>query len=400
MLQHLLKLTWKRKNRNLMLSLEIMLAFVIVFAIAATAVRYWQLYQMPIGFQYQDVWAVQLMQPEDRHFKTAEGMYLRMQRAMEAMPPVRQAALTHFSPFESSSMRTTFTLPGSSRRVPSDWMEASDAFWSTMGMQLQAGRWPGEQDEGSAATAAVITRQMATALFGDQSPLDKEIVVEASDPKHAQRFRVVGVTGQYRGWGEFQSPRNVVISRPSMVSGERGLRTFLVRIAPGTPRNFEADLHRQLKQVRNDWGYRIVPLTEARASSIAEVLIPLKILAVVALFLLAMVGFGLFGVLWQNITRRIPEIGLRRAMGATAGSISGQIVAEQLLLSSVAMLAGLALLVQLPLTGALGESLNWQVFGGAAALSMGVIYLLSLLCALYPGWRASRLHPAAALHHE
>jgi putative ABC transport system permease protein len=31
---------------------------------------------------------------------------------------------------------------------------------------------------------------------------------------------------------------------------------------------------------------------------------------------------------------------------------------------------------------------------------MAVIYLLSLLCSLYPGWRASRLDPAQALHYE
>ena len=37
---------------------------------------------------------------------------------------------------------------------------------------------------------------------------------------------------------------------------------------------------------------------------------------------------------------------------------------------------------------------------GAAGLSMAAIYLLSLLCALYPGWRASRLSPTEALHHE
>ena len=60
----------------------------------------------------------------------------------------------------------------------------------------------------------------------------------------------------------------------------------------------------------------------------------------------------------------------------------------------------LALLVQLPLTGALGASLNWSVFAVAAALSMAVIYLISLLCALYPGWRASRLSPTEALHYE
>ena len=55
MLRHLLKLTWKRKSRNMMLSVEIMLAFVIVFAIAATGVRYWLLYDRALGIQYENV---------------------------------------------------------------------------------------------------------------------------------------------------------------------------------------------------------------------------------------------------------------------------------------------------------------------------------------------------------
>jgi putative ABC transport system permease protein len=55
---------------------------------------------------------------------------------------------------------------------------------------------------------------------------------------------------------------------------------------------------------------------------------------VIAAFLLVMVAFGLFGVLWQNTTQRIPEIGLRRALGADAGSIYRQIIAEQMLLST------------------------------------------------------------------
>jgi putative ABC transport system permease protein len=124
------------------------------------------------------------------------------------------------------------------------------------------------------------------------------------------------------------------------------------------------------------------------------------VVSVIAAFMVAMVAFGLFGVLWQNTTRRIPEIGLRRAIGAGAADIYRQIIAEQLLLSSTAMVVGLVLLVQLPLTGAFGEGLGWGVFISAAGLSMGVIYLLSLLCALYPGWRASRLSPTEALHYE
>jgi putative ABC transport system permease protein len=177
-------------------------------------------------------------------------------------------------------------------------------------------------------------------------------------------------------------------------------RTLVLRVTPGTPRSFEMALSRQLKLVRNDWSYEITPLTEMRHVQMRSQLVPMVIMAVVASFLLVMVAFGLFGVLWQNTTRRIPEIGLRRALGAKATQIYGQIIGEQLLLSSAAMLLALGLLVQLPITGALGESMNWPVFFGAAALSMGVIYLISLLCSLYPGWRASRLNPAEALHYE
>ncbi|MTW09386.1 FtsX-like permease family protein [Pseudoduganella eburnea] len=400
MLRHLLKLTWKRKTRNMLLSVEIMLAFVIVFAIAATGVRYWQLYHRPLGFQYQDVWAVQLQPPMDNRFARTEGAHDLFLRALQAMPQVEDAALTNFALFQDSSMVSRFKAPDGGRETRSNMVETNDRFWYTLGMKLAAGRWPSAQDNGADAAPAVVNRRMAEELFPDRSPLGQLIVAESSDPKNAARFRIVGTIDDFRSHGEFMAPRPVVLFRQSSVDGNKTQMTLLVKMHPGTPRSFELDLQRQLKQVRNDWSYTINPLAELRTSQLAEKLVPLKILALVAVFLLAMVGFGLFGVLWQNTTRRIPEIGLRRAMGATAAGIARQIVTEQLLLSSVAMLVGLALLMQLPLTGLLGDALNWQVFSGAAALSMGVIYLLSLLCALYPGWRASRLHPAAALHHE
>jgi putative ABC transport system permease protein len=400
MLRHLLKLTWKRKTRNMLLSVEIMLAFVIVFAIAATGVRYWQLYESPLGFQYQDVWAVQLQPPTANQVARTEGAHDRFLRALQAMPQVENAGLTNFALFQDASMVSRFKALDNGRTARSYMVEASDQLWTTLGMRLDAGRWPSAQDEGADAIPAVVNRRMVEELFAGHSPLGQLLTPESRDPKDATRFRIVGVIDDFRSHGEFMAPRPFILYRHSPIEGNKIRMTLLVKMRPGTPRSFELDLQRQLKQVRNDWSYTINPLAELRTSQLAEKLVPLKILALIAVFLLAMVGFGLFGVLWQNTTRRIPEIGLRRAMGATAAGIARQIVTEQLLLSSVAMLVGLALLMQLPLTGLLGDALNWQVFSGAAALSMGVIYLLSLLCALYPGWRASRLHPAAALHHE
>jgi putative ABC transport system permease protein len=329
-----------------------------------------------------------------------EGVHERFLRALQAMPQVESAALTNFALFQDASMVSRFTTLDGSRSSRTYMVEASDRFWPTLGMQLASGRWPSEQDEGADAVAAVVNRRAAEELFPGLSPLGQLIKAESNNPKEATRFRIVGMVEDFRSHGEFMAPHPFILFRHSLLEGNKTQMTLLVKMRPGTPRSFELDLQRQLKQVRNDWSYTINPLAELRASQLELQLVPLKVLSVIAAFLLAMVGFGLFGVLWQNTTRRIPEIGLRRAMGATAAGIAGQIVSEQLLLSSAAMAAGLALLAQLPLTGALGDALNWQVFAGAAALSTGVIYLLSLLSAVYPGWRASRLHPAAALHHE
>src|SRR4249919_4138287 len=196
------------------------------------------------------------------------------------------------------------------------------------------------------------------------------------------------------------SPKNFLLSRFAPPADKEQMRTLLLRVQPGTPRVFEAELLRQLKGVRNDWSYRITPLADARESQLRTGRLPLVILSVIAAFLLLMVAFGLFGVLWQNTTRRIPEIGLRRAAGATAGDITRQIVLEQILLCLLPISAALILLVQLPITGALGEGLSWSLFAAATLLSTAVMVLVSVGCALYPAWRASRLSPTEALHYE
>jgi putative ABC transport system permease protein len=399
MFRHLMKLTWKRKSRNLMLSLEILLAFAIVFAIAAFAVRNIQLYQLPIGFTYDNMWSVTVRTGENG-LKASPQVYDSFTRSLRELPEVEQVGFATHSPFVMSTMRIRFKSPASGTRVLSDALEVSDDFAAVAGITLAEGRWFSSVDDGAAALPVVINRAMARTLFPNASPLGKQFSESHEGGDDKDVMRVVGVIDDYRSKGELMAPVNLVFMRflPKTASG--GMRTMLVKVKPGTERAFETTLHRQLTLVRNDWDYEISPVHLLRKSILKEQMIPLIVLSVIAAFMLAMVAFGLFGVLWQSTTQRIPEIGLRRALGASAASIYRQIIAEQMLLSSTAMLVALILLVQLPLTGALGASLNWKVFLSATAVSMFVIYLISLLCALYPGWRASRLSPTEALHYE
>jgi putative ABC transport system permease protein len=404
MLRHLLKLTWKRKSRNLMLSLEILLAFAIVFGIAAFGLRNWQLYREPVGFDGADAWSVKMVMGDVPDEAIPAEVYDTLRRSLLDLPEVREVGFAAYSPYTMSTWTTGFKSPQTGADVKTNIFESSDGTAAALGIKLVAGRWFNSQDDGQAVRPVVLNKRMAAAMFPGRQALGQQFAEKAltdkGDGGTPLTYRVVGLVEDFRNKGPLMAPTNFVLTRFDPHAGKSRTRVILLKVAPGTPRGFETALNRRLKLVRNDWAYEIAPLATMRASLLKEQLIPFIVVAVIAAFMVAMVAFGLFGVLWQNTTRRIPEIGLRRAVGASAGDIYGQIVTEQLLLSSTAMIVGLVLLVQLPLTGALGEGLNWPVFLAAAGLSMAAIYLLSLLCSLYPGWRASRLSPTEALHYE
>ena len=405
MIRHLLKPLWKRKGRNLLLSLEIMLAFAVVFAIAATGLRYWQLYHQPVGFEWRDVWSVEMRFPESASHENGidPAVYAQLQHAAEQLPPVEKTALAAYTPYENSEWNTSYWLPDSHRKVDSNLMKVSDGFFDTMGVKVIEGRAFSVADDGAARQPVLVSRRFAQEAFPGRSAVGQRLAEEEFDGKSQKpgaEVEVVGVFDTFRNQGEFMAPKNFLISRFAPPADKEQMRTLLLRVKPGTPRMFESALLRQLKGVRNDWSYRITPLADARDSQLRTGRIPLVLLAVIAAFLLLMVSFGLFGVLWQNTTRRTAELGLRRAVGASAGDITRQIVLEQVLLCLLPIAAALLLLVQLPITGALGESLSWPLFGGAALLSIATMVLVSVACALYPAWRATRISPTEALHYE
>jgi len=401
MIRHLLKPLWKRKGRNLMLSLELALAFAVVFAIAAAGLRYWQLYHQPVGFEWRDVWTVQLMMPDDSQ-ATDPAIYDRYERALRELPEVESVAFSAYTPYENSEWNTNFAVPGTHRKIDSHLMQVSDGFFQTMGVKVAQGRAFSSVDNGAAGRPVLVNRRFAEAMFPGQDPVGQKLVQDLPPDMQTDEppMRIVGTFEAFRNQGEFMSPKGFLIERFDPLQDKQQMRTMLLKVKPGTPRLFEVELSRRLKLVRNDASYRISPMADLRTSQLRSSTTPLVILSVIAAFLLLMVSFGLFGVLWQNTTRRTAELGLRRAVGATAGDITRQIVLEQVLLCLLPIAAALLLLVQLPITGALGENLSWSLFAGAALVAATVMVLVSVGCALYPAWRASRLSPTEALHYE
>ena len=60
MFRHLLKLVWNRRRINFLITLEIFISFLVVFGVIVFAVYYVDNYRHPLGFNYQNVWSVQV----------------------------------------------------------------------------------------------------------------------------------------------------------------------------------------------------------------------------------------------------------------------------------------------------------------------------------------------------
>lgn len=399
MLKHLLKSLWKRKGKNLMISAEILLIFVVIFGVVVGFVHNSRLYHQTRGFDYDDRWRVSFETELDVLSKPNPQLVENFRRSLQAMPEVESVSFVQFGPYSNSAFVGDFRRIESGQKRSTYFVTADDATQKTLNIPVVSGRWFSQQDEGASETAAVINRRLAKKMFGDEDPLGKLMTNSDMGQKDQKLYRIVGVIEDYRYFGEFMGYENIALFRHSSIS-ENPLTNLIIKVKPGTPRNFEIKLHQQLRLVRNDIEYDISVLNETRDEMLRQKATFFAPPIFIASFLLLMVCFGLFGVLWQNVNSRIPEIGLRRAVGASSLQIYSQIMTEQVLLSSMAMVVALVFLVQLPFTGIFAKFMDWSSFFLSAGIAMLVIYGMTIVCSLYPAWMASRMSPTDALHYE
>ena len=154
-----------------------------------------------------------------------------------------------------------------------------------------------------------------------------------------------------------------------------------------------------LEATVGEWSFTAEPLEVTRDSAARRQLVPMLAGALVGAFLMLLVALGLTGVLWQNVTRRTREIGLRRATGATARQVAVQVVMEVWIVTALAVLVGGAVALQAPLFVPGGLLTAADALSGAALAAL-VLFALTGLCAAYPGWLAARVDPSEALRYE
>jgi len=398
MIKHLVKLIWNRKRANFLIALEIFFSFLVLFIVIVLAVYFSDNYRRPLGFNYENVWNIEIAGPteltDDNHSAETVETVRQLFLALQKFDEIVGVGGTDHRAFNWGGSHGEVHINGSGFFFRRNYV--TDEFAAVMGVKMIRGRWFSKEDDGSNNQPVVINRLAAEAIFGSQDPVGRDI------PGFGDResVRIVGVIDDFRHEGDFAQPENIIFYRMEFGSAMRRLPEYLViKLHPGTTRQFEEKLVSRLHEIARDWSFQVQPLYELRETSMQVVLVPLGIAGMVASFLMIMVALGLTGVLWQNVTQRTKELGLRRAKGATRQRIYRQILSELFIVTSFGLLAGVLVLAQVPLLDLIGV-ISLKVYLVSLIGAVLIIYFLTLLCGLYPSWLATKVHPAEALHYE
>ena len=400
MIRHLFKLIWNRKKLNLLMISGIFISFLALFLVFSSIGYAAFNFLKPIGYAYEDVWYVSL-DWKNQSAESIQKTLTQIENILLAEEKIENIALSRnylFQPMVYSS--ANYYYNGKILKCFAGL--AGEGFFDVLGVELIEGRWFNEGDRARQRTPIVINSDFKDKFSPGENAVGKILTNKNED----EEYEIIGVIGEFRRSGELAGSESVVFKRLSfhnekdleVVAAEFWTR-WLFKVKPGTSIRFEEQLMNTLQNAAKGWTIKIDTLEKARIRSLKTTLVFPIVIAIVCAFLIINVALGLFGVIWYNINRRKSEIGLRRALGADTKLIYFQIIGETLMLATFGSVLGCLIALQFPILDVIGF-VDDKVYYFALGASLLGIYIISTICALYPGWLATKIQPAEALHNE
>ena len=332
------------------------------------------------------------------------NLYQRMIERLDQMPGIRSASLTSRTPLTGESVNSSFQAVGegakSSEKVVLAFNDVGPSYFQTMRIRIFSGREFAVRER--TLKVCILNQTAASLLFKNGSAIDQ--YVRALDPKQFlvnTACRVIGIVSDAKFSDVRQGPPPTVyfpislerfnahigalvflINSDNKRSATEGFRRALAEIAPTVPLVIFVTLREQM---------------DAALGSQELLTLLSSFFGLVSLLLSAL---GLYGLLSSSVAQRTAEIGLRVAIGGDRRTILSMILREAMsmlgwgLLGGAVMLLVLSRFVKAMLHGV-------SVFDPVTVAAVtSVLTATTVVAALIPAWRASRVNPMSALRAE
>jgi len=328
---------------------------------------------------------------------------------VRAIPGVESVAMVDTVPMREGNNQVGYSTTAD--RPPADKQplvlttSVSPDYLKVMGLKLLRGRFITDHDRQGSADVAVIDTVLAQEAFHGQDPIGKPLWLGTSSAP----VRIVGLVGHVRHWGPagddtahvraqvyyaFEQVNDRFVRRWSELSS-LAVRTSI------DPLSIVPALRRAVRGATDDQViYEVRTMAELGRASLARQRFLVLLFGMFAGLALVLACIGIYGVLAYLTSQRIPEMGVRMALGARSSNVLWHV-----LRGSLGMILGG---VALGMLGALAAAriLETQIEGmqhngpSTFGIMIPVLLTAALIASFIPARRASRIDPVRALRQE
>ncbi|HET7220606.1 MAG TPA: ABC transporter permease, partial [Vicinamibacterales bacterium] len=390
--------TPRRDVRRTLIVAQVAASFMLLIGAGLMVRSLMELTGVNPGFTSDHVLTMQIDINFSKYQENAEraAYHDRLMRRLQALPDVSSVGAAGMIPFleRSGSAFGRFVIEGQGMPAPPDrprasLLFASEDYFRTIDVPLLRGRFFERDDDLHAPGVVIVNQSLADRYWPDGDPIGHRISADG-----VEWFTIVGVVANLRQQlsldpvDEIYSP----LRQAPYVTTNWVLRTTR------EPDELAPIVREAVYEVDPDQPvYRMRPLDEVRAASLASPRLTATLLGLFAVLALLITATGIAGVIAFSVSQRTQEFGVRVALGARRTDVVSMVVGEgvRLALTGLALGAGGALL--------LGGLLSTMLFRVEptdtvtyAAVSCVLLSVAALAC-LVPALRAASVDPIQAL---
>jgi predicted permease len=401
------------RTRSILVVVEVSLSLVLLIG-AGLMIRSFQiLHAVSPGFESRGVLTMTAAVARAK-FSSASQQISFFERVLErtrAVPGVAAAGVIDAMPLSGNGSHQPIAVEGRpvvpmSEQPEVDVRVISSGYMSALRIPLLRGRDFDDSDVAGRPAATLISASLAKQFWPDEDPIGKHIT-QSFFPGVVRE--VVGVVGDVKSDGLDQTRPQamlyVPVSQLSQLFAANGEwisfpMTLVVR-SSSSPASIASAVSSAVRGVDSTVPLRdVLTMDELVANSLSQRRFSLSLLTAFAALALVLAAIGIYSVLSYSVRRRVREIGIRLALGASLSDVLRMILLEGMRPTLLGVTFGLA--------GALAVArvMSSLIYGVKSTdpltfLAVAVVLVaVALLASIIPAYRASRVDPIVALRYE
>ncbi len=390
------------RGRNFLTTAEVGLAVVLLCTSGLLIRTFVNLIQTGLGFSTDNLIVAQIDPPETRYPDAASRsrFYSRLLARARGIPGVTTASLATTMPMLGYNF-TTFGIAGQPKPQSIDKMPSADVaevgsnYFRVMGLPILQGRDFNPDDftlsRGKGAATVLVNRAFAEQFFKGRTVLGQRLLLDDDRP-----FEIVGVAENFLALGAIDRARPQFF-RPRTEAGGMKLllrtgiapeplidevRSVVLSVDPELPLTDLDSMNGVIRDAASDPRFLVVMMASFAALAL----------------LLAMIG--VYSVLSNLVAAQTRELGIRMALGATAGAVGWMVVRESMKPLAIGLVLGLGASIA---AGRVLESLSQGIVPGhplTYALAALSVLLVAPAAVWGPVRRATSVECTVALREE